>query len=262
MHITKIAKTDNIASRIAGICISLVKNPSDSALIKSEMLEMESLILNGKLSQKEENAILSQKEVKQALPTLQHFYEVFETNLENEFVNELLKGRKKLGDYLLYNRFVELIKNEKNLAEISEKDSVLFIGSGPLPITAILLSMFARCRVDCYDKDRTFAGISRKVIEKLSLSDKIKVYNKKGENLSEDCYSVIVIALLARPKAEILHKVWDKSIKGTRIICRTSGGVRKAFYEQTAPCLFIKYSYVNKVLAKQDQTISSVLLIR
>ncbi|MEK6858004.1 MAG: hypothetical protein AABX39_05450, partial [Nanoarchaeota archaeon] len=89
-----------------------------------------------------------------------------------------------------------------------------------------------------------------------------KIYNKKGENLSENKYSVIVIALLAKPKDKILHKVWNESIKGTRIICRTSDGVREVFYERTNPGLLSEYLPVKKIFAKNDQTISSDLLIK
>lgn len=255
-------KTDKLMRGMFEIYSCLTKNHADSLLIKSKILELEALILKEKLSANEEKDIISYKEVKRALPLLQYFYEVFETNLEEEFVNDFLNGRKELRDYLLYNRFVELIINEKNLAKISEKDCVLFIGSGPFPITAILLSMFTKCFVDCYEKNKIFANMSKKVIEKMSLSNKIKIYNKKGENISENKYSVIVIALLSKPKDKILNNIWNESIKGTRIICRTSDGVREAFYEQTDPILLIKYPSTNKVFAKHDQTISSVLLTK
>lgn len=255
-------KTDKLRRKMLEITGYLTKNSADNALIESKMLELEILILKEKLSMNEERVILSHDEVKRALPLLQHFYEVFETNLEEEFVTDFLNGKKEIGDYLLYDRFVELITNEKNLAKISEKDCVLFIGSGPLPITAVLLSMFTGCCVDCYDKNKKFADISKRVIEKLSLSNKIKIYNKKGEEISENKYSAFVIALLAKPKDKILDRVWNGSIKGARIICRTSDGVREAFYEQTDPILLKKYPSVNKIFAKHDQTISSVLLIK
>ncbi|MFH1432032.1 MAG: nicotianamine synthase family protein [archaeon] len=255
-------KTEKLTNGIVDISSSLTKSSSGSTLTKSKMLELEALILKEKLNISEEKAILSYDEVKGALPRLQHFYEVFETNLEEEFVNDFLNGRKELRDYLLYNRFVKLITNEKNLAKISKKDCVLFIGSGPLPITAILLNKFTKCSVDCYDKNNIFANISKRVIENLSLSDKIKIYNGKGEDLSGKKYSVIIIALLAKPKDKILQNIWNESIKGTKVICRTTDGIREAFYEKTTPNLFIKYTCTNKVFAKHDQTISSALLIK
>ena len=249
-------------SEILEVGSYLTKRHTDTNLIKSKMLELEALILKKKFTVSEEKTILSYEKVKNSLPLLQQTYETFETDLEQEFVNNFLKGIKKLKDYLLYTRFVKLIKNEINLAKISEKDSFLFIGSGPLPITAILLNMFTKCSVDCYDKNKISVKLSERVIEKLNLSNKIKIYNKKGENLSENKYSVIVIALLAKPKDKILHKVWNESIKGTRIICRTSDGVREVFYERTNPGLLSEYLPLKKIFAKNDQTISSVLLIK
>jgi len=261
-QIMETTKTEKLTKGIFEICRYLTKNSSDNTIINSKMLELEALILKKKLNLSEEKAILSYDGIKEALPLLQHFYEVFETNLEEEFVNDFLNGRKDIRDYLLYNRFVDLITNEKNLAKISEKDCVLFIGSGPLPITAILLSKFTKCTVDCYDKNKQFANISVRVIETLSLSEKIKIYNGKGEELSEKKYSVIIIALLAKPKDKILQNIWNETIKGTKVICRTSDGIREVFYEQTPKNMLIKYLCADKVFAKQDQTISSTLLIK
>ena len=255
-------KIDNLIQKISEICNCLIKNPADNKLINSKMLEVETLILKEKLNLSEENVILNYDEFKRALPQLQHFYEIFETNLEEQFVTDFLNGKRELRDYLLYARFVELITNEKNLAKVSEKDCVLFIGSGPLPITAILLSMFTKCSVDCYDKNKEYVNVSKRVIEKLSLSDKIKIYNEKGEDISENKYSVIIIALLAKPKDKILQNIWNKTIKGARIICRTSDGIREVFYEQTNPILLTKYPSANKIFAKHDQTISSALLTK
>ncbi|NOR84735.1 hypothetical protein GQ473_01315 [archaeon] len=258
----KTTKTDKLMRKIFEISNSLKKNTSNQALIKSKILELESFILKEKLTINEENILLSNDEFKRTLPILQHFYDVFETNLEEEFANDFLNGRRELRDYLLYNRFAELITNEKNLAKITKKDKVLFIGSGPFPITAILLSMFTKCSVNCYDKNKKYANVSKKVIEKLSLVDKIKIYNGKGEDISENKYSVIIIALLAKPKDKILQNIWNETIKGTKVICRTSDGIREVFYEKTNPGLLRKYGFINKVFAKQNQTISSVLLIK
>ena len=255
-------KTDKLMRGMFEICSCLTKSLADNKLIKSKILELEALILKEELTAREEKTILSYEKVRRVFPPLQHFYELFETHLEEEFVHDFLNGRKELRDYSLYNRFVKLITNEKNLAKISDKDCVLFIGSGPLPITAILLSMFTNCSIDCYDKNKIFANVSERVIKKMSLSNKIKIYNKKGEGIDENKYSVIVIALLAKPKDKILYRAWNESIKGTKIICRTSDGVREAFYERTDPILLKKYPAANKVFAKHDQTISSVLLIK
>lgn len=256
------SKTQYLKRKIIEYNSKLVKNSSRPDIIKSNILKLERLILNKKFIPDIETEIIKSEEIRNILPTLQHFYEVFETNLESEFVNSFLNGRTAFSRYMLYKRFVMLVKNEINLTKISKTDHILFIGSGPLPITAILLSKFVGCPIDCYDKNKEFVRLSRKVVSKLRLQKGIGIYHKKGENLIKKHYSIVIVALLAKPKDKILKRVWVKISPNARVICRTSDGVRQVFYEQTDPNILRLYNPVKKVYAKGNQTISSVLLVK
>lgn len=241
----------------------LSRNKSkNSEIIQKTILKLEKILLNNKFTKLQEREIINS--FKKNLSQFQFYYEIFETNLEIEFTNSAIESNefylKDLEKYLLYTRFVTLVKNEINLGKISENDYVLFIGSGPLPITAILLNVFVKCKVDCYDEKKEYVGISRKVIEKLGLSNDIKIYNKQGQSLNDSSYTAIIVTLLAKPKDKILERVWDKTLPDTRIICRTSDGIRQLFYEQTNINLLNLYNPIDKIYAVEDQTISSVLL--
>lgn len=220
---------------------------------------MESIILS-----KEDlyltNQLLNNYEL---LKKLQNIYETFETNLEISFTKDIINREKiELSSYLLYKRFVKLIKNEIALANIKKDDKVLFIGSGPFPITAILINKFSGCSVTCVEKNKNRSLISRQVIQSLGLSKNIRVFNGKGENMGVNSFSVAIIALLAKPKSEILDNLLRQAMTGARIICRTSDGARQAFYEQTNPGIFSRYKIIDKIVAGENQTISSVLLIK
>jgi hypothetical protein len=84
---------------------------------------------------------------------------------------------------------------------------------------------------------------------------------KKGEMLTDSSYTAVILALLAQPKEKILRRVWRNTKKGTRIICRTSDGLRQVFYASANP-LLKSYMVAGKVFAIGDQTISSALLIK
>ncbi|MBU3904940.1 MAG: hypothetical protein KJ906_02225 [Nanoarchaeota archaeon] len=237
-------------------------NGSKSKITTREnMLELEKILLNKKFAKSQETEVI--KLFRKKIKKFQFYYEQFETDLEIEFVKTIMKNKQiKPEKYLLYKRFTDLMKNEIKLGKISKKDKVLFIGSGPFPPTAIILNKLVGCKIDCFEKRKQYADMSRNVIKKFSLSDDIKVYNKYGQSLGNNDYGVIIIALLAKPKDKILKSIWKSALSGTRIICRTSDGIRELFYETTNESILKQYKPKKKIYAKNDQTISSVLLVK
>ncbi len=105
-------------------------------------------------------------------------------------------------------------------------------------------------------------GISKRIIAKLGLQKNIKITNKAGEQLGRHKYNTIVIALLAKPKSKIIERALSRAPKKTKIVCRTSHGIRKIFYEETHDAILMRYNKLKVVRAIGDQTISSVLLIK
>lgn len=242
---------------------SLIKisntNLSNNDDVNSAALLMESTILTKNFPYLTDKFVNNRKLLKK----LQNIYETFETNLEIGFAKDIVSGKQTaMSRYLLYRRFVKLIKNEIKLADIKKDNHVLFIGSGPLPISAILVNKFTSCQVVCVEKNKNRATISCQVLDSLGLSEKIKVINDNGKKLKENNCSVVIIALLAKPKSDILDNIFKKTMTGTRIVCRTSDGARQAFYEPTEPNILRRYKIVDKIVAGADQTISSVLLLK
>lgn len=235
-------------------------NLSNKAQVKKNALYLEDLILNPSLTKSKQ----IKEFIKDAnlLHKLQHLYEKFETNLEIDFAKQIIQGKKTVRDYLLTKRFIALIRNEIMLGKMTKNDKVLFIGSGPFPISAILFNNLVECQVDCYEKRKYRVELSGKALLKLGLSNNIKVFHRKGEDLIDDKYSIIVIALLANQKNKILNTIFSKARIGTRIICRTANETNRVFYKETDEQLLNKYKVFRKVFAKEDQTISSTLLIR
>lgn len=140
--------------------------------------------------------------------------------------------------------------------------SCFFIGSGPFPISAILFNQLSGCQIDCYEKDKNRTQLSKEVLSYLGFAEKIQVLNRNGANLSSKKYTVIVIALLAKPKDKILRKIFKIAHRNTRIVTRTADGKRVGFYEETDKDLFKPYKVIRKIRAVGDQTISTVLLTK
>jgi len=118
--------------------------------------------------------------------------------LEERFARQYLAGRAKLSDFPYYKSYVSTIAAEA--AFLREPKRILFIGSGPVPLSAILFARkFPRAQVDIMDVDpaalHTGATVARKAGTPL------------GRELSMDAatcptypeYDVVVMSLEAGP---------------------------------------------------------------
>lgn len=201
----------------------------------------------------------------------QNLYEQFETNLEISFANDVLRNNAQLEEYKLYERFQRLIDAEVRLANIQTSDRVLFVGSGPLPISAILIANKTGAQVDCFDRSVEACETSRMIISKFGYSDQIRIIHQSAENIeiSPDIsagtygvYDVIVVALLAQPKEQILQQIWKSIDAETRVVIRYSEGNRHLIYEGidlSAPILTTLYSLGERHSAGVDDTISTLV---
>lgn len=199
----------------------------------------------------------------ETITRLQDLYREFETGLEFEFAIKLLEGRVSLKDYPLYRRFKRLTKKEIDLASISDLDRVLFIGSGPFPISAILMAEKTGVQIDCIDSDPDAVEKSRHVLEKTGLEEQVKVFLDDGISGNTINYPVIIIALLAQPKERILGNIWRHAPQDARVICRTSEGTRSIFYKGISRGEMQEsdhFAVVAKRYADFDDTITPFLL--
>lgn len=243
-------------SQLAYLTSTDLANPT---AVRFSGLAMEDLILRVPLL---EGVNLEQELGIDTLGKLQLLYERFETDLEYDFAERIIKGETTLEEYPLFQRFQRLIQAEIELASIKDKDKVLFIGSGPFPISPILVSQQTSARVDCLDQSDQASSVSEKVIHKLGLAERIQIFNASGDIRKIYGYDVIMVALLAQPKFEILYNTQWSIPQGTRVICRTSEDKRQVFYKPTDPATYRfigRYQLVGKHTAGTDDTISSLL---
>lgn len=184
----------------------------------------------------------------------------WETIHESHFAEALLRDEAKVEDYLLYDRFKDLVKNELELMEEHPFGTVLFIGSGPFPITAIFLHMYTGKVIDCLEIDQGAANISNSILAKIGLQDKIRIHVGNGCSYDLSQYDVILNALLAKPKVGILQNI-RKTNKNARLLCRTSYGLRKLVYEPTPVNVTMGFIQLGTQIANKGFTISTLFLI-
>jgi hypothetical protein len=61
------------------------------------------------------------------------------------------------------------LKNESQLANFNEDKTVVFIGSGPLPLTLIMFNKVFKCRCIGIEVQKEVAELSKKVLKKVRI---------------------------------------------------------------------------------------------
>ncbi len=232
------------------------------------IIELDHLLLSDFTTIKEQEGIVKQARSNDVLSISQGLYIPYETLLEEAFVRQILQspnitnhldGSNVTANYL--NRYFNLAANEVRLAGINKDDKVLFLGSGPFPITAIEYARQTGCQVDCVEHYDEKAETSRKVIRQLGYEDQIRVHTAEGQSFDPSWHSVILVGVLAQPKQDIFNNL-DANCKdgdSTRILARTTKGLRQFIYP---PAKFqtTRFSFQGINTATHDQALSTILL--
>lgn len=193
---------------------------------------------------------------------LNALYCEWETTIENNFAADLLSGRcRSIREYPLYERFRSLVSKEVALVADRDCNRILFIGSGPFPITGILLHQLTGKPVDCLERDEQAACVSRLVLERLNLADQVNILVGDGASFDVSGYDLVLNALLAKPKWRIMKNIRNAGNPGCQVLCRTSYGLRQLLYESTPDHAVHGFNQVAGQVATYDETISTMLLV-
>lgn len=183
----------------------------------------------------------------------------WESRRELELADKVLTGEAILADYLFYGIAEQLIWRELALVP-TKPENVLFIGSGPLPLTAVLIHQQTGAHVTCIDCDPTAVARSSRLLSKLHLHDAVSVSCGYGEEVQAGRYDLVVIALLARPKAAILVNIAKALRLDGHVLCRTSTGLKTLLYEPTEAIFTPALELVGEQIGAGSLAVSTLLL--
>lgn len=191
--------------------------------------------------EKTEARVLQRPSIVQARKALLEKLNQAECEMEkhwaNTFVAEPKLDSEKLKDFWYHENYVELTDYEvKHWKEIGDEprpgDHVTFVGSGSLPLTAIMLQEKTGAHVTCVDCDPKATELSRTMIDKLGMSKDVDVVQATGEDASYEGVTHAVIAALVPNQVGVLEKVMEQS-PNARVAVRSADGLRTLLYAQS-----------------------------
>lgn len=231
-------------------------------------LALEHAALCDLMDPEDEEAITADPQIRPRLASCQKVFADLETAIERS-----MTGLVRLGGagvlwadddvsqhYLA--RYEDMARREIELAGIRAGERVLFIGSGWLPITALEYARQSRCSVDCIDFVAEAVASARLTAERLDLADRVRSVQARGETHDPSIYDVILVGVLAAPKEEILGHLDAHAKPGSRILCRTTYGLRQLIYPRASYDLrqLSRLELKARSVARGDRVISAELL--
>ena len=151
--------------------------------------------------------------------------------------------------FTYYPNYVVLARMEYGGAGLKSGDSVVFLGSGPLPLSLICLAKAHGIKGVGIEQDQKVAEISRRVIQTLELGHLITILH--GDHFSlplkESC-ALVMVGADAVPKKDIFEHLAHVFPPGQRISYRIyEKGLRRLLDDQSTfelPPEFFEYARV------------------
>lgn len=139
--------------------------------------------------------------------SIARFRSLYTAKLEIEHAHLILDSNNPwvmLTNFAYLPNYIQLASTEYQGAGLKPGDSVVFLGSGPLPLSLIIMCHQYGVRGIGIEQEPDRAKLSRKVVEKLGLSGQIRI--KTGNHFSlplKSKYELLMVAAAAEPKKEI-----------------------------------------------------------
>ena len=193
--------------------------------------------------------VLADPHVRAVAPGLRQLCADGEYRLERWWARSVLAAddpEGRLTEFPYWRNYAELMALEVHaLAGVGidpeRRQRACFIGGGPLPLSAILLSRRLDCPVDVVDRDPEAAELAAGLVERLGLSDRVRIRLGDAEDLAgvvDDCDVIVLAALVGADggdKARILARLAERVRPGTGLVARGAAGLRRLLYPDISP---------------------------
>lgn len=154
-----------------------------------------------------------------------------------------------------------MIENEIILANITNKDRVLHIGCGPIPVTSIHIAKKTGAQITGIDKNLHSVEQAQALLLRLKFSDKIQIIHADASKFSLEKFNLIIVSQGIKPYVETLKYISQVMRRDARVIFRTSSTTDGNLIEKD---YFLKDIFSLKKIIRQGKNglLISVLLFK
>lgn len=166
----------------------------------------------------EEALILGNEKIKNIQERLTEKLSIAEGEMERYWTEKFCKeenlSMRDLKSFWYWDNYASLVDGE--LACIAGKkpafegnENIAFVGSGALPLTAILFHQKTGLPVTCIDRDPAACRNAEQLLDRVGLSSGISVECAEGQRYDYGRHDVVLIASLVPDKDSVLSRIHD-----------------------------------------------------
>lgn len=194
-----------------------------------------------------------------------------EAQMEHHRADRILASSDASAELMNFpyrKNYQDLASLEYHLAcsQLSNLKKVLFVGSGALPLTAIILAQNRGICSTLVDIDEKAVQSSSLLIQKLGLQEYIKIVHSDFLNFtSDEVYDVIFLASLlfkgtACDQCVLAHL--SSCLQFRLAVVRSAKWTRKMLYPKLDVAMIKRYLDLQLILHPQNDIINSILLCK
>lgn len=183
--------------------------------------------------------ILADTQIKPIREEIQKFIAKSFYSVEKYWASEISGAHSPIDaikEFPDYGEYQERTYFELNTASKKDVKRVLFVGSGPVPITPILLA-YKHINIDCIDISQEACDLAKVLTTKLGLLEYIRFIVTDILNFqSFDGYDIIWVAVLVgesnKEKSRIIRHICKHLCPGQSLVLRTAFGPGRLLYAE------------------------------
>lgn len=215
--------------------------------------------------------VLTQTNIRAVRKSLHNVCALGEAKLESFWTARIAESgdpRAALKEFPYFENYRKLAALEfgafKAYSDVGVRRA-LFVGSGPLPLSAILLAKDFGVSIDCLDNDARAVELARQLIGKLGIADKIRIVSgdaRKFEDFSG--YDLIILAALvgdADEKPAIINRISERMAHGSYLLIRSAHLLRTLLYPEASIGSF-KNLITKAEIHPKDDVINSIIITK
>ena len=153
--------------------------------------------------------ILTAAELEPVLSAISRLRNIYGLRLEIDQAHARLASPDPwagLREFTFYENYLQLAAMEQRGAGLKVDERIIFLGSGPLPLSLILLCSQYGLKGIGIERDNSNVELSRLVVEHLGLAKRITIMH--GDHFAlplKEEFRLLMVAAMARPKNEIFQ---------------------------------------------------------
>lgn len=175
-----------------------------------------------------------QRQLQDKLSEAEFLTELSDSRQACQTKDSVLDAVKSLPNWPVYialvKRELDALRRFTDTSRQTERSPIVFVGSGPMPLSPMILHLFSGVEVVCLEKDIVAYEASRTLLEHMEFAAKVRVVLENGANFDYGSYNRIFVASLVRNKQAVLEQI-SRTASDSLIAMRTAEGMKQIMYE-------------------------------